>query len=52
MWSRIAYMEWQTLLPQIGFALFALAFVLAIWRTFKMSPSELERASRLPLEDE
>lgn len=52
MWKRIEYMEWQTLLPQIGFVLFAIAFLLIVWRVFKMKRKDLDRASRMPLEDE
>lgn len=52
MWGRIEYTEWQTIFPMIGFALFALAFVAIVWRAFKMKPSESERSSNLPLQDD
>ena len=52
MWKRIEYMEWQTLLPQIGFTLFAIAFVVIVWRVFKIKKKDLERVSHMPLEDD
>jgi hypothetical protein len=52
MWKRIEYMDWQTLLPQIGFVIFAIAFLIVVWRVFKISKQDLERTRRLPLEDE
>lgn len=50
MWNRIEYMEWQTLLPQIGFVLFATAFLIIVWRVFKIKGKDLEKASHMPLE--
>jgi len=52
MWKRIEYLEWQTLLPQIGFALFALAFAIIIWRTFRIKKQDLDKASNMPLEND
>lgn len=52
MWKRIEYMDWQTLLPQIGFILFAIAFLVVVWQVFKISKQDLDRTSRLPLEDD
>ena len=43
-------MEWQTLLPQIGFVLFAMAFAIIVWRVFKIKKTDLERVSNMPLE--
>lgn len=45
-------MDWQTILPQIGFVLFAIAFLVVVWRVFKISNRDLDRVRRLPLEDE
>ena len=45
-------MEWQALLPQIGFTLFAIAFLLVVWRVFKLSKEYIDKASHMPLEDD
>jgi cbb3-type cytochrome oxidase subunit 3 len=45
-------MEWQTLLPQIGFTLFAIAFAVVVWRVFNINKQDLERVSRMPLNDD
>ena len=52
MWKRIEYMDWQTLLPQIGFVLFALAFIIVVWRVFKMREQDLDKSRNMPLEDD
>ncbi|MCB1123219.1 MAG: hypothetical protein KJT03_16815 [Verrucomicrobiae bacterium] len=52
MWKRIEYMEWQTLLPQIGFVLFAIAFLLIVWQVFKISRKDLDQVSHMPLDEE
>jgi len=52
MWKRIEYMDWQTLLPQIGFVLFALAFIIVVWRVFRMSEKDLDKSRNMPLEDD
>lgn len=52
MWKRIEYMDWQTLLPQIGFVLFAFAFLIVVCRVFKMRVQDLDKSRNMPLEDD
>ena len=52
MFSRIDFSEWHTLFPKIGFALFALAFAIIVWKALKMSKSDQDKASQLPLEED
>lgn len=52
MWKRIEYMDWQTLLPQIGFALFALAFLAVVWKVFRTKRQDFDKMSRMPLDED
>ena len=52
MLSRVEYSEWLTLFPKVGFALFATAFCIVVWRALRMPKSKLVKASRMPLEND
>lgn len=51
MLQRVAYTDWHTMFPKIGFALFFIAFVMIVWKAAKMRKSDSDRSSRLPLDD-
>lgn len=52
MFQRVEYTEWHTLFPKVGFTLFALAFVIVVWKALRMKKSDRNRASRMPLDEE
>lgn len=52
MLQRVEYTEWHLLFPTIGFALFFIAFSVIVWKAVKMKKGDIDRASRMPLDDE
>lgn len=49
--ERVIHADWVTLVPIIAFVCFALAFGIIIFRALRMPRKEIERLSRLPLDD-
>ena len=52
MFQRIIYEDWQLIFPVVALAVASLVYLAAGWRAARMKPSQLERLSQLPFDNE
>ena len=52
MFQRVAYEDWQTIFPAIGFAIFFIVFVGGTLRILFKKQSSVTKLENLPLEEE
>ncbi len=50
--ARIAFDAWQMIFPAIGFGIFALIFLVAVFRAVRMSRRSIGRLEQLPFDAE
>jgi hypothetical protein len=48
---RIIYEDWQLIFPVVALAVASLVYLVAAWRSARMSTTQTDRLARLPLED-
>ncbi len=51
MLRRIIYEDWQLIFPVVALAVASLVYLVAAWRSARMSTTQADRLARLPLEE-
>lgn len=52
MFERVIHADWVSSVPPIAFACFVIAFGLVLFRALTLPKKEIERISRMPLDDQ